>query len=91
MMTEAAKKHYEPLPWTNFFDELTYTDDVTANLLKGTSIFRAGENGVAFFCIHGAGHSAMSFALLAKEVKHFGTLLAFDFKGHGASKNLQNV
>jgi alpha-beta hydrolase superfamily lysophospholipase len=33
----------------------------------------------------------MSFALLAKEVKHFGTLLAFDFKGHGSSKNHQNV
>jgi hypothetical protein len=33
----------------------------------------------------------MSFALLAKEVKSFGTLLAFDFKGHGASKNNQNT
>jgi len=39
-----------------------------------------------FFCIHGAGHSAQSFATLAKEVKHFGTLLAFDMKGHGSSK-----
>ena len=33
----------------------------------------------------------MSFALLAKEVKHFGTLIAFDFKGHGFSKNQKNV
>jgi protein phosphatase methylesterase 1 len=59
--------------------------------MKGTSVFRAGSNGVVFFCIHGAGHSAMSFALLAKEVKNFATLLAFDFKGHGASKNMQNL
>lgn len=33
----------------------------------------------------------MSFALLAKEVKHFGTLIAFDFKGHGFSKNQKNL
>jgi len=49
-------------------------------------VFRAGSEGVMFFCIHGAGHSAQSFATLAKEVKHFGTLLAFDLKGHGSSK-----
>jgi protein phosphatase methylesterase 1 len=41
---------------------------------------------VLFFCIHGAGNSALSFATLAKEVKHFGTLLAFDLKAHGYSK-----
>ena len=29
-----------------------------------------------FFCIHGAGLSALSFATLAKEVKHFGTIIA---------------
>lgn len=33
----------------------------------------------------------MSFALLAKEVKHFGTLVAFDLKGHGFSKNVKNL
>ena len=43
------------------------------------------------FCIHGAGHSAMSFACLAKEVKHFATVVSFDFKGHGASKKYKNT
>ena len=28
----------------------------------------------------------MSFATLAREVKHFATLVAFDLKGHGWSK-----
>jgi protein phosphatase methylesterase 1 len=55
-------------------------------LEKGTSVFRAGNDGAIFFCIHGAGHSALSFANLAKEVKQFGTLIAYDFKGHGYSK-----
>jgi len=39
-----------------------------------------------FFCIHGAGHSALSFATLAREVKNFGSLFAYDMKGHGFSK-----
>lgn len=39
------------------------------------------------FCVHGAGHSALSFAVLAKEVKTFGILAAYDIKGHGSSQN----
>lgn len=53
---------------------------------QGTSVFKAGSEGVLFFCIHGAGHSALSFATLAREVKHFATIVAFDLKGHGFSK-----
>lgn len=43
-----------------------------------------------FFCIHGAGLSALSFATLGREIKQFGTLLAYDLKGHGFSKKLNN-
>lgn len=28
-MSEANKKHYEPLAWDSFFDELSYADDVS--------------------------------------------------------------
>lgn len=59
--------------------------------MQGTSIFRAGHEGALYFCIHGAGHSAQSFALMAKELKKFGTLIAFDLKGHGHSKNTKNL
>lgn len=38
------------------------------------------------FCLHGAGDSAASFACLGKELKNFATLIAFDFRSHGASK-----
>lgn len=27
-MTAANKKHYEPLSWDGFFDEISYLDDV---------------------------------------------------------------
>lgn len=34
-------------------------------------------------CLHGAGHSALSFAALAKQLKEKSTIVAFDFRGHG--------
>lgn len=37
-----------------------------------------------FICLHGAGHSAMSFAALAEKLKGESTFYAFDFRGHGA-------
>jgi protein phosphatase methylesterase 1 len=33
--------------------------------------------------MHGAGHSALSFAALAKHLKTTSTVAAFDFRGHG--------
>lgn len=36
-----------------------------------------------FLCLHGAGHSALSFASLAKHMKGESTVVAFDFRGHG--------
>lgn len=52
-------KNYAPLPWEAYFEELYYLSD-------GTSVFQAGKEGALFFCIHGAGLSALSFATLAK-------------------------
>lgn len=49
-------------------------------------IYHAGNKGHVFFCLHGAGNSALSFAPLAKIVKsdkYAGTLVSFDFRGHG--------
>lgn len=47
--------------------------------------FREGANPLVFFCIHGAGLSASSFALLAREVAPFAGLAALDLPGHGRS------
>ena len=55
----AGGKDFSPSPWEEYFDELYY-------LNTGTSVFRAGNEGAVFFCVHGAGHSALSFATLAK-------------------------
>lgn len=36
-----------------------------------------------FFCLHGAGLSALSFAAFAKQMKDECTVVAFDWRGHG--------
>jgi len=36
-----------------------------------------------FICLHGAGHSAMSFAAFAEKMKTDMTVYTFDFRGHG--------
>lgn len=46
---------------------------------------QSGSGGPIFLLIHGAGHSALSFALLAKQMKNYATctVFAFDMRGHG--------
>ena len=50
---------YDPLPWSDFFDR-------RETLEGGVPIYIAGNKGHVFLCLHGAGHSALSFAALAK-------------------------
>eukprot|EP01017_Pseudomicrothorax_dubius_P021635 TRINITY_DN2328_c0_g3_i1.p1 TRINITY_DN2328_c0_g3~~TRINITY_DN2328_c0_g3_i1.p1 ORF type:complete len:399 (+),score=91.54 TRINITY_DN2328_c0_g3_i1:74-1270(+) len=73
-----------PLEWTEFFDRQEYLED-------GTSVFIAGNEPPLFVMLHGAGHSAHSFACIAKEIKKFATVAAFDFKGHGSSRYEKNL
>uniref|UniRef100_A0A7S3CPL0 Protein phosphatase methylesterase 1 n=1 Tax=Strombidium rassoulzadegani TaxID=1082188 RepID=A0A7S3CPL0_9SPIT len=49
--------------------------------------YYAGTQGHVFLCLHGAGHSALSFAALAKLMKqepYNSTVVSFDFRGHGS-------
>ena len=85
---------YQPQQWDEFFDSREMIDGKIP-------LYHAGNKGHVFFCLHGAGHSALSFAPLAKIVKSDqfgGTLVSFDFRGHGghyheneADLSLQNL
>lgn len=46
-------------------------------------LYKAGNSGHMFVCLHGAGHSALSFAALAEKLKNDNIIYAFDFRGHG--------
>lgn len=72
-------RDYSPLPWTDFFDRVEYFED-------STPVYIAGDQGPLFFCLHGAGLSALSFAALARELKSDCTVVSFDWRGHGASR-----
>ncbi len=45
--------------------------------------FNNAKSGPSFICLHGAGHSAQSFSLLAKYMKNDYRLFAYDSRGHG--------
>ena len=47
-------------------------------------VYTAGTVGHVFVCLHGAGHSAMTFAALAAQMKTKSTIVAIDFRGHGS-------
>jgi protein phosphatase methylesterase 1 len=70
------KNQYAPLEWNEFFDSLDMIDGVVP-------LFKAGNTGHLFVCLHGAGHSALSFAALAEKLKNNCIVYAFDFRGHG--------
>jgi protein phosphatase methylesterase 1 len=67
---------YDPLEWTSFFDSMEKINGVVP-------LYIAGHTGHVFLCMHGAGHSALSFGALAKYMKDSYTVTAFDFRGHG--------
>ena len=46
-------------------------------------LFIAGNQGHVYVCMHGAGHTAMSFAVMAEILKPTSTVVAFDWRGHG--------
>jgi len=67
---------YDPLEWSSYFDHKEKINGVVP-------LYISGGEGHVFLCMHGAGHSALSFGVLAKHLKHSYTVAAFDFRGHG--------
>ena len=69
-------KKYEPLDWHKAFP-------INYNISDNTiPIYINGEQGPNIICLHGAGHSGLSFAPLALMNKDY-RIISFDFRGHG--------
>ena len=69
-------KKYAPLDWKAAFP-------ISYNICNNTlPIYISGEQGPNLICLHGAGHSGLSFAPLALVNKNY-RIIAFDFRGHG--------
>mmetsp|Transcript_33100 Transcript_33100/g.50758 ORF Transcript_33100/g.50758 Transcript_33100/m.50758 type:complete len:130 (+) Transcript_33100:122-511(+) len=77
---KTAISKYDPVEWNKYFDSMEKLNDTIP-------VYHAGSQGHVFFCLHGAGHSALSFAALAKIMKqapYNSTVVSFDFRGHGS-------
>jgi hypothetical protein len=55
------EKCYDPITLSEFIDKSEKMDG-------RTPLYYSGDDGVLFVCMHGAGHSAASFAMIAKEI-----------------------
>jgi protein phosphatase methylesterase 1 len=49
-------------------------------------LYWKGDNGPSILCLHGAGHSAQSFAPLAKMNDRY-RIISFDFRNHGFNES----
>lgn len=75
------------IPWSNYFDsEILVEIPGTSNAVQVYRAPREEKEGPVFVMMHGCGLSAMSWALVAGEVKKTYNVLAFDFRGHGQSR-----
>ena len=69
-------KKYEPIDWHTAFP-------ISYNICENTiPIYINGEKGPNIICLHGAGHSGLSFAPVALKNKDY-RIISFDFRGHG--------
>ena len=76
-------KKYEPLDWHKAFP-------INYNINDNTiPIYINGEQGPNIICLHGAGHSGLSFAPLALMNKDY-RIISFDFRGHGFNTQSPN-
>ena len=76
-------KKYEPLDWHKAFP-------INYNISDNTiPIYINGEQGPNIICLHGAGHSGLSFAPLASMNKDY-RIISFDFRGHGFNTQSPN-
>lgn len=86
-----------PLSASEYFAQATQVD-VQASGIDVRAYYTAprvsvdGDAGTVMVCHHGAGHSALTFALMAKEITELSSgdcgVLALDCRGHGASETL---
>ena len=74
--TKRLTRNYEPVSWEDAFQERELVDDIIP-------VYHSGTTGPILFCIHGAGHSALSFGPLAKATTEFARVVSFDIRGHG--------
>ena len=64
-----------PVDWKKYFPNQIMLDNTIP------IYYNNNTNGPNLFCLHGAGHSALSFCLLSELSKNY-RIISYDFRGH---------
>ena len=77
-------KDYSPLPWNHCFSQQL---DIKVSDTDSFHVYTLGTEGPVVLFLHGGGHSALSWSLLAESlVRSLNCrVLALDSRGHGTS------
>eukprot|EP00026_Physarum_polycephalum_P005422 Phypoly_transcript_05456.p1 GENE.Phypoly_transcript_05456~~Phypoly_transcript_05456.p1 ORF type:complete len:346 (+),score=47.79 Phypoly_transcript_05456:842-1879(+) len=76
------------LHWSNYFDsEIAVEIPGTPNVIQVYKAPEIAKEGPVFVMMHGCGLSAMSWAVVAGQLKKEYNVMAFDFRGHGKSRS----
>jgi len=83
LVPKRKKKDYSIVPWNEYFEE---EKDVCIGDNK-FHLYTLGSSGPVLLLLHGAGHSALSWAVFAKTIHSICDcqVVALDFRGHGYS------
>ncbi|CAD8088997.1 unnamed protein product [Paramecium primaurelia] len=77
------KKQLQKQEWNKFYD--------TMDIVNGTPIYSIMNHEPIVLLIHGAGHCAMTFALLCQELKTFCSCITYDLMQHGQSLKTESL
>eukprot|EP01129_Flabellula_baltica_P015437 TRINITY_DN7871_c0_g1_i1.p1 TRINITY_DN7871_c0_g1~~TRINITY_DN7871_c0_g1_i1.p1 ORF type:complete len:322 (-),score=52.07 TRINITY_DN7871_c0_g1_i1:34-960(-) len=72
---------FQEVFWDSFYDERII-------LSNGMHVYKAGRQGPVCVFFHGAGHTAMSWAIVASKLKEDVQVICFDARGHGGSDGM---
>jgi len=77
-----GKKDFSLIPWTNYFDKY---EDVIIDPDTRFRVYVKGNEGPAFFFLHGGGFSGLSWSLLSCSLinKIKCQCYSMDIRGHG--------
>ena len=83
LVPKRKKKDYEPVSWSEYFEN-------EHDVLIGEDsfhVYTSGSTGPLVVLLHGAGHSALSWAVFTKTLLKTCEcrVMAMDFRGHGST------
>lgn len=82
-------RNLEPIPWTTYFERQLYMHSGdTQGVIFHAYLTSPVDNGPLFVMHHGAGSSALSFAVVSSEIRKrlpSAGILAIDCRGHGST------